>query len=39
MIISESEDAANGMVEHVRTGVPGAVTLEDVEVHEVVAHA
>jgi len=39
MIIVESEDAASGMVERVRSGVPGAFTLEDVEVRGVVALA
>ncbi len=39
MIMSESEDAANQMSEQVRSAVPGAVTLENVEVREVAAHA
>jgi hypothetical protein len=39
MLIFESEDAANSMSEQVRSMVPDAVTLEDVEVREVVAHA
>ena len=39
MVIFESEDAANGMSEQVRSMVPSAVTVEDVEVREVVAHA
>ncbi len=39
MVIFESEDAANGMSEKVRSVVPDAVTLEDVEVREVAAHA
>jgi hypothetical protein len=39
MIVFESEDAANGMSEQVKSMVPDAVTLEDVEVREVVAHA
>lgn len=39
MIIFESEDAANKASEMVRAGIPDAVTLEDVEVREVAAHA
>jgi len=39
MIIFESEDAANKASEMVRAGVPDAVTLDGVEVREVVAHA
>lgn len=39
MVVFESEDAANGMSDRVREIVPDAVTLEDVEVREVVAHA
>ncbi len=39
MVIFESEDAANGMSEQVRSMVPDAVTVEDVEVREVAAHA
>ncbi len=39
MIVYESEDAANQMSEQVRSAVPGAVTLENVEVREVAAHA
>ncbi len=39
MVIFESEDAANGMSEQVRSMVADAVTVEDVEVHEVAAHA
>lgn len=38
MVIFESEQAANGMSERVRSIAP-AVTVEDVEVREVVAHA
>ncbi len=38
MVIFELEDAANGMSEQVRTMVNGSVTIEDVEVREVVAH-
>jgi hypothetical protein len=39
MIIFESEDAANGASEQIRANVPPGVTLEDVEVREVLAHA
>jgi hypothetical protein len=39
MLIFESEDAANGVRDRLRTMVPDAVTLEDIEVREVVAHA
>jgi hypothetical protein len=39
MIMYESEDAANHMSEQVRSAVPGAVTLENVEVRAVAAHA
>ena len=39
MIIFESEDAANGTAERVPSMVPDMVTLEDVEVREVVANA
>jgi hypothetical protein len=39
MLLFESEDAANGMSERVREMVPDTVTLEDVEVREVVAQA
>ncbi len=39
MIMYESEDTANRMSEQVRSAVPGAVTLENVEVREVAAHA
>jgi hypothetical protein len=39
MIVFESEDAANRMSEQVRAAVPGAVTLEHVDVREVAAHA
>lgn len=39
MLIFESEDAANSVSEQVRSMVPDAVTLEDVEVREVAAHA
>ena len=39
MLMYESEDAANRMSEQVRSAVPGAVTLENVDVREVAAHA
>ena len=39
MVIFESEDAAEAMSERVPSMVPDVVTLEDVEVCEVVAHA
>jgi hypothetical protein len=39
MIIFESEDAANSASEQVRSTIPAGVTLEDVEVREVVANA
>ena len=39
MVIFESEDAANAMVERVPSMTPDVVTLEDVEVRVVEAHA
>jgi hypothetical protein len=40
MIVFESKDAAKAVAEHIRTGlVPDAVTLESIEVREVVATA
>jgi hypothetical protein len=39
MVIFESEDAAKAMSERVRSVAPDGVTIEDVEVREVVAHA
>ena len=39
MVIFESEDAAKTMSERVPSMIPDAVTLEDVDVSEVVAHA
>jgi hypothetical protein len=39
MVIMESEDAAKSMSERVPSIVPDTVTLEEVEVREVVAHA
>ena len=39
MIVFESEDAARAAGERIQGVVPEGVTLEDVEVREVVAHA
>ena len=39
MVLFESEDAAQVMSERVPSMVPDVVTLEDIEVREVVAHA
>ena len=39
MIVFESEDAATGASEMIPATVPDTVTLEDVEVREVVGHA
>ncbi len=39
MIIFESADAANAMSEMARSVVPDAMSLDDVEVREVAAHA
>jgi hypothetical protein len=39
MVVFESEEAANGMSEQVRSMAPEGVTVEDVEVREVVTHA
>lgn len=39
MIIFESEDAASAAGERVRSFAPDAVTVDDVEVREVTAHA
>ena len=39
MIVFESEDAATAASERIRSTVPDTVTLEDVEVREVVANA
>jgi hypothetical protein len=39
MVVFESEDAATGMTERVPSMLPDVVTLEDIEVREVVAHA
>ena len=38
MVIFESEDAAKAMSERVPTMVPDEVTIENIEVREVVAH-
>ena len=39
MVVFESEEAANGVSKQIPSMVPDGVTLEDVEVREVVAHA
>lgn len=39
MIIFDSEEAANGMSEQIASAIPDDVTLESIEVREVVAHA
>jgi hypothetical protein len=39
MVIFQSEDAAIGASERVRANAPDSVTVDDVEVREVVAHA
>lgn len=39
MVVFESEDAANRASEMIPSTVPATVTLEDVEVREVVGHA
>lgn len=39
MVVFESEDAANAMRDMLDSVVPEGVTLDDVEVREVVAHA
>jgi stage III sporulation protein SpoIIIAA len=39
MVVFDSEAAANGMSERVRSMAPEGVTIEDIEVREVVAHA
>ena len=39
MVVFESEDAANGAKERVPAMLPDGVTLESIEVREVVAHA
>jgi hypothetical protein len=39
MFIFDSEEAANGMSQLAKSAVPGGVSLESIEVREVVAHA
>lgn len=39
MVVFESEEAATGMSERVPSLLPDAVTLENIEVREVVVHA
>lgn len=39
VVVFQDEDAANGMAQQVRGNVPPAVTIDNVSVHEVVAHA
>lgn len=39
MFMFDTEKAADGMSEQARAGVPGGVTLEGIEVREVVPHA
>jgi hypothetical protein len=39
MVVFDSEEAANGMRERLPSVLPDTVTLESVEVREVVAHA
>jgi hypothetical protein len=39
MIVFDSEDAAKAATELVLSGMPDAVTLESIEVRQVVAHA
>lgn len=39
MVIFESEDAAKQASERIQQNTPAAVTLEDVEIREVAAHA
>ena len=39
MVVFESEDAARGMSERVPSMVPDVVTVDGIEVREVVAHA
>ena len=39
VVVFESEDAARAAAERVRANAPEAVTVDDVSVHEVVAHA
>ena len=39
MVVFDSEDAANGASEQIPNAIPESVTLESIEVREVVAHA
>ena len=39
MVVFESEEIANGMAERIPSMLPEGVTLESIEVREVVAHA
>jgi hypothetical protein len=39
MVVFDSEDAAEAMSERVPSMVPDVVTIENIEVREVVAHA
>jgi hypothetical protein len=39
VVVFESEDVARQMADQVRDNAPGAVTIENVSVHPVVAHA
>ena len=39
VVVFESEDAANRVAEQVRSNAPSAVTIDSVDVREVVAHA
>lgn len=39
VVVFQDEDAAKTMAGQVRSNVPPAVTIDDVQVHEVVAHA
>jgi len=39
MLVFDSEDAAKAATERVLSGMPDAVTLESIDVREVVAHA
>jgi len=39
IVVFESEDSAQAMSERVRSMVPDVVTIEDIEVREVIAHA
>lgn len=39
VVVFENEDAANGMAQQVRSTAPSTVSIDDVSVHEVVAHA